>query len=433
MEGEQDLSQDSQRKRDIPLMTADLIQDYERLYLLNEEMMQRRYPLYRQLHETQPAVFWSERLQRWFCIGYAECRDALRDTRLSNEQPPAGLRQLPDEIRELLNESPLLRQANKIMMSRDDPDHARIRLLVNKAFTPRIIERQRPQMQQLVKDLLEQMGRQEQPDFIRDFAMPFPILIIAAMIGLSPDEIDLDQIKRWSDGGADFIGKGSDNLEDLFGMAMTAVEFNEYLLPYIEARRQQPKDDLLSALIQAEAQGDKLSMDEVIANVFLLLAAGNETTTNLLGNGLWTLFHHRDQLERLQEQPELIEAAVEEILRYESPSQLSGRRVKVDLEIAGQQLKADQIISCVIGAAHRDTAQFTDPDRFDITRKENRHIAFGIGSHYCLGAPLARLEAQVALPLLLARYPAIALADPYAHWRKNPVFLGLESLPVTLG
>jgi hypothetical protein len=412
-------------------MTTAVIQEYELLYALDEAMMQRRYSLYRQLHETQPRIFWSERLQRWICTRYAEIKAALRDPRLSNEQPSSALQQLPEEIRNALTlENPLFRQANKIMMSRDDPDHARLRSLVSKAFTPRVIELQHPRMQQLARDLLERMGQQEQPDFIRDFATPFPIMIIAAMIGI-PCE-DSGQIKRWSDAGADFVAKGAENLETLFGIAVTASEFNEFLHPYIEARRKQPQDDLLSAFIRAESRGDTLSVDELVANTFLLLAAGNETTTNLLGNGLWTLLNHRDQLELLREHPEFIDAAVEEILRYESPSQTTGRRAQTALEIAGQHISPDEVVTCVLGAANRDPEQFTDPDCFTIARQDNKHIAFGLGPHYCLGAPLARLEAQIALPLLLERYPAISLASTHAHWRKNPTFLGLEHLPVTL-
>jgi cytochrome P450 len=351
--------------------------------------------------------------------------------RLSNEQPPAALKKLPEEIRASLDaDVPLLRQANTIMISRDDPDHARLRALVNKAFTPRMIERQRPQMEQLAHKLLDHMEQREQPDFIRDFATPFPIMIIAAMIGI-PDE-DLDQIKRWSDAGADFLGKATDTLEIFYMMAATAIEFNEYLRPYLEARRKIPQEDLLSAFLQPDEGADRLSLDEMIANTFLLLAAGNETTTNLLGNGLWALFKHPDQLGRLREHPELIEPAVEEMLRFESPSQITSRRARIDLEIAGERIGPDESIMLVLGAAHRDPAQFVDPDQFDIGRQENRHIAFGLGPHYCLGASLARLEAQITFPILLKRYPAISPRSSRALWRKNPIFLGIETLPVAL-
>jgi len=417
---------------EVSLMATDYITDFEELMLLDEAAMARRYDIYRHAREAGP-IFWSERLQRWYCTHFVLVRDGLRDPRLSNENPPAFLRQLPDDVRATLSlENPLFRQFHKIMMSRDDPDHARLRALVNNAFTPRSIEQQRPLMERLTRDLLVAMETMEQPDFIRDFAIPFPIMVIARMIGI-PYE-DLGQIKHWSDMGADFLASAGDSTELLMNTAAIALEFNAFLHPHLEARRRQPQDDLLSALIQAEAQGDRLDEDELIANVFLLLAAGNETTTNLLGNSLWTLLNHRDQLDLLRAQPGLIEAAVEEMLRYESPSQLSGRRVKDDMVLAGQRVSADATVVFMIGAANRDPAQFADPESFLIARKDNKHIAFGMGPHYCLGAPLARLEAQVTLPILLDTYPALRLANESepARWRKNPTFLGLEQVPIRL-
>lgn len=410
-------------------MTVDYIHDYERLFLLDDEMMQQRYTIYRHVQDGQ-RIFWSERVQRWFCTRYTDVREALRNPQLSSENLPAVLGKLPAEIRQALDqENPLLKQARTIMIARDDPDHARLRSLVNKAFTPRMIERQRPQITRLAHDLLDKMEQQEQPDFVRDFAAPLPIMVIAAMIGILYD--DLEQIKQWSDIGADFLGRTAD-LNILLQMAVAANEFNAYLHPHIEKRRQQPEEDLLSAFILAEAQGDKLTEDETIANVFLLLAAGNETTTNLLGNGLWTLLKHPDQLARLQKHPEMIETAVEEIVRFESPAQLTGRIAKTAVEVAGQRIEAGQNVTLILGAANRDPAQFADPDSLDVGRQDNRHIGFGLGAHYCLGAPLARLEAQVTLPILLARYPRIQLVNEQARWRKNPLFLGLESLPITL-
>ncbi|WP_220199052.1 cytochrome P450, partial [Ktedonospora formicarum] len=334
-------------------------------------------------------------------------------------------------IRSSLNDdNPLFRQANKIMMSRDDPDHARLRMLVSRAFTPRMIERQRPFIERISHDLLDQMEHQEQPDFIRDFAIPLPIMVIAALIGI-PYEA-MGQLKQWSDAGADFLGKPTDTMEVFFHMASAAIEFNAFIRPHLEERRRQPKDDLLSGLINAEARGDTLTEDELIANVYLLLAAGNETTTNLMSNGLWALLTHPDQRELLCQRPELITSAVEEILRFESPSQITGRHTKEAIEIAGQSIGPDQSIMLVLGMANRDPRQFTNPDHFDIQRQENKHIAFGLGGHYCLGAPLARLETQITLPIVIKRYPYLSLASHKGHWRKNPTFLGFETLPVTL-
>ncbi len=412
-------------------MTTNLIEDFGRLFLLDAELMDRRYVLYRQLQDTLD-VFWCEPLQRWVCLRYADGKSILRDTRFSSEQMPSVLRFLPNEMRSALDmENPLFRQANKIMMSRDDPDHARLRALVNKAFTPRMVELQRPRIERLARSLLDDLEKRPDPDFIRDFAVPLPMLVIAALIGI-PCE-DLEQLKRWSDTGADFLGKTTNTSETFFQMAVTASEFNDFLRPYLEERRRVPQEDLLSACIQAEMQGERLSEDELIANMFLLLAAGNETTTNLLGNGLWTLLGHPEQWQLLRQQPDLIEAAVEEILRCEGPSQVTGRMTKTEVEIAGQRIGAGQSVMLLLGAMNRDPAQFAEPDTFLLTRQDNKHLAFGLGPHYCLGAPLARLEAQVALPLVWERYPALRLAEQRAHWRQNPTFLGLECLPVFLG
>ncbi|GER90362.1 hypothetical protein KDW_45240 [Dictyobacter vulcani] len=333
-------------------MNVDYMDNLEQLLLLDEEMMQRRYEIFRQVQNNQ-RVFWSEKLQRWIFTGYTDTREALRDARLSSEQLPAVLKKLPAEIRDTLDtDNPLLRQANKIMMSRDDPDHARLRLLANKAFTPRMIEHQRPLLQRLTQELLDQMEQQKQPDFIRDVAIPLPIMVIAVMIGIPYES--LGQIKQWSDAGADFLGKPTDTIEVFFRMAGAALEFNEYIQPHLAERRRQPKDDLLSAFIAAESQGDKLSEDELIANIYLLLAAGNETTTDLLGNGLYSLLKHPEQLALLRQRPELSDAAVEEILRFESPSQITGRHTKSDIEIAGQHIPGDQSIMLLLGMANRD-------------------------------------------------------------------------------
>lgn len=413
-------------------MINDDIQNLEKLMFLDEALLQQRYAIYQRLL-TGERIVWSERLRQWILPHYADVKAAINDQRLSSEPAPANYRKnrAPDPL-PLPPDHPLFRQAGKIMMSRDDPDHARIRSLVHKAFSARAIAQQRTLIQELTGATLQLMEQQARPDFIRDVAIPLPITIIAAMIGL-PIE-DREQLKRWSDAGADFLTQVADPTTAFMRMAQTAVEFNAYLRPHLEERRLHPREDLLSALLLAEMQGDRLTEDELVANVFLLLAAGNETTTNLLGNSIWTLLSHPEQTALLRQQPALIDSAVEEILRYQSPSQATGRRVTHPMKVAGQSLEPNMTIMLLLGAANRDAAQFADPDTFTITRTGNKHLAFGLGPHYCLGAPLARLEAHVILPLILDRYPHLRLMDEDEppHWLKNPTFLGLSSLPLAL-
>jgi cytochrome P450 len=384
------------------------------------------YPTYHRLRERDP-IHPLPALNLWFLTRYADVQTVLRDTRFSSESSaddPNLFRNLRESGGEL---GPLARTMLHWMPLRDPPHHTRLRHLVNKAFTPRQIEAMRPRIASIVDRLLEPMLEVGRMDFVRDFAHPLPVIVIAEMLGVPV--ADQAELKQWSDDMAlalDPLQVGARRAEgDRAALAMRGL-FERVA----EERRRAPRDDLLSALLAAEEQGDRLSMDELLATCVLLLFAGNETTTNLLGNGLLALLRNPDQLALLQEDPSLVRAAVEELLRYDSPLQFAARLVKQDVEIDGRTLVAGQRAVLLLGSANHDPAEFSDPDRLDIRRHDQRHVAFGFGMHFCLGAGLARAEAQIALDTLARRLPGLRLAADPPVRRPSIALRGLSSLPV---
>ena len=400
--------------------------------LLSPEVLADPYPLYHQLRSLDP-VHWNPRPAFWVVTRYADVQTALRDQRLSAARIPAFMNELPAPLRQVME--PLGHFSSCQMLFSHPPDHTRLRGLVNKAFTPRMVEQQRPTIERTVDQLLDAVQDAGRMDVIRDLAYPLPVIVIAEMLGMP--HADRDRFKRWSDDLVAVIGTFS-TAPDIVQRAQrareTLRELTEYFHELFEQRRRQPGDDLISALLAAEERGDMLNEEELDANVMLLLAAGHETTTNLIGNGLLALLQHPDQLQKLRDDPALVERAVEELLRYNSSIQGTVRLATEDLELGGKQIRAGQFVVLLLGAANRDPAQFSDPDRLDVTRDEDRHLAFGLGIHFCLGAPLARLEAQIAFAGLLQRFPRLQLAggaEWQAEWHENFFFRGLTSLPVT--
>ena len=380
------------------------------------------YPIYRRLLSETPISMMHGGLM---LTRYADVLPALRDPRL------LAARITPSEA--WLAETglgPLFHAHSKMMLFSDPPDHTRLRSLVNKAFTPRVVENMRPHIQQIVDDLLDRVQDTGQMDLIEDLAYPLPVTVIAELLGIPLDR--REQFRHWSDHIAAFIGGTSAPEEQMLRNALqTVLEMTEYFRAVAAELRVNPRDDLLSALALAEEQGDRLHEDELVANCILLLVAGHETTTNLVGNGVLALLKHPEQLQRLKDDPALIGTAVEEFLRFDSPVQGTSRMAGVDFEIGGQQLVAGQHVSLMIGAANRDPAQFPDPDRLDIGRRENRHLSFSHGAHFCLGAPLARMEGRIAIGTLIQRMPRLELATETLEWRDNFTLRGVKALPVT--
>ena len=385
------------------------------------------YPLYRRLREKDP-IHHSRLEDLWVLTRYEDIDAVLRDPRFSaDDRNVKGY----EANRRKMIAAGLIEGRDEVpsMLRMDPPDHTRLRSLVSKAFTPRAIESLRPRVEELVGGMLDEAEARGELDIVKDLGVPLPIIVIAELLGIPAE--DREHFKRWSDGVARGLNANTNEQVRIAGAA--SKELLEYLEPIARQRRAQPREDLLSSLLAAEESGDKLSMDEVFATVTLLLVAGNETTTNLIGNGMLALLQHPSELRRLHDHPELIDGAVEELLRYDSPVQATSRIVKEELEFAGHKMNRGAQVILHLGAANRDPAQFPDPNLLDIGRAENRHLAFSHGLHFCLGAPLARLEGQVAIGQLAARFPAMRRRPIDLEWTDNIILHGIKSLPVKLG
>jgi pimeloyl-[acyl-carrier protein] synthase len=316
------------------------------------------------------------------------------------------------------------------MLFTDPPDHTRLRTLVSKAFTPRVVETMRPHIQALVDDLLDRAAARGGMDVIAELAYPLPVTVISELLGV-PRE-DADRIKQWSGDLARALDAIATPVEpDVIVRGRQASRaIRHRFADLIAQRRGEPRADLLSALVAAEEAGDRLSEEELMATCVLLYVAGHETTVNLIGNGLLALLRHPAQWERVVADPSVVPAAVEELLRYDGPVHRVGRIATVDVELGGRLIPAGSLVVGLPGAANRDPAHFPDPDRLDVGRRPERHLAFGWGIHICLGAPLARLETQVALRSLAARWPRLALATDRPEWRAGITLRGLAALSV---
>jgi cytochrome P450 len=315
------------------------------------------------------------------------------------------------------------------MIQSDPPGHTRLRMLLNKVFTPAEVDRLRSRIEVLVGELLDRVQPDGRMDAINDFAYPLPVTVLCEILGVPVDR--RDQIGTWT-ANVNRTVSGTCPLNECADQAQSSVlEMRAYFAELVEQRREQPRDDLLSLLVAAEEAGDKLSMDELQTTVVMLISAGHETTTSLIGNGLLTLLQHPDQLRQLRENPDLMSAAIDEILRYESPLQRQTRRVAEDAEFGGRQIRKGQMVSVLLGAANRDPSVFSDPDRFDIRREDNKHIAFGFGIHSCLGRFLSRLEGTIAFDAILRRFPKLQLETEEIKWQHHVAVRCVESLPVS--
>lgn len=356
----------------------------------------------------------------WFLTRYDDVVAALRDPALGRE-----VDRLPEHLREQhrFEGEELMAMVDRHMLNADPPDHTRLRRLVSKAFTPGRIRDLEPRIAEIADDLAGGLG--EEADLIHDYALPIPVTVIAELLGVPVD--DLDAFRSMIDG---FLRPETPEAGMAAGMAMI-----QYINTAIDLRTEDPGDDLLSALIHLEEEGDRLDRAELMSMVNLLVIAGHETTVNLIGNGMLELLRHPEQLAALRSEPALIDTAIEEMIRYNGPVETPFPRFVYDeTSIRGVTIPAGDMVIPVLAAANRDPEVFPDPDRFDITRTPNKHVGFGFGIHYCLGAPLARLEARVAIPTLLDRFPSIELGADPAELVWNPGFFlrGLRSLPVRL-
>jgi cytochrome P450 len=394
--------------------------------LLAPEVVWDPYTYFARLREIDP-VHWNERWGGWLVTRYDDVVRAFRDPeRLSSDRMAHFVRELSPYDQERL--SILIRYFSRWLVFTDPPYHTRVRMLVNKAFTPTSVERLRPRVREIVHELVDRVEGKGRMAFIREFAFHLPVIVISEYMGV-PSE-DREQVKEWSDETSRIFFIRADDPERRERSQAGLIKLLEYFEPLIHDRRRNPRDDLISALVQAEERGDLLSHDELLATCTVLLFAGHETTTNLLANGLLALLQHRDQWDLLRQNPTLVRSAVEELLRYDGPVKATFRWAKVDVEMEGKTIRAGDRMLLVLASANRDPAKFTNPDDLDITRNPNPHVAFGHGIHICLGAPLARVEAQEAFGALVERLPQLRLSDQELRYHPTLVSRALEELYV---
>lgn len=393
-------------------MTEITINDF-----ISQETKRDPHTFYTRLRSEEP-LYYVEGMNAWVLTRYEDALSLLKDPRfikdyrkiVQSEHEQGALQEMASNIN------------MRNMLMADPPDHTRLRSLVSKAFTPRMIEQLRPRIQQITDELLDAVQEQGKMDLIPDFAYPLPITVISEMLGIPVK--DRPKFRTWTQGIINGQEEARSSLEAFFG----------YIKTLLDEKRVHPGNDLISHLIQVEENGDQLDENELISMIFLLIVAGHETTVNLLGNGTLALLQHPDQLQLLQRDPSLIPSAVEELLRYTAPVSLSDERwAGEDIMLHGKLIRKGEMVVAALISANADPQQFPAGDTLDITRRENQHLAFGKGIHYCLGAPLARLEGQIAFSTLFRRLPNLQLAsDPeQLTWNSNSMLRGLKSLPLT--
>jgi cytochrome P450 len=398
------------------------------LSLLRPGVFKDPYATYHHLRAEDP-VRWEFLLGAWLVTRYDDVAAALRDPRCGATPAADGLLSLlPEWLRAELH--PLARALSAELLLNNPPAHTRLRTAMHRAFTPHLIERLRPAVQRIADQLIDAGLRIGRMDVMRDLAGPLPLAVLCELLGIP--EQDRDRFIDWSDSISAFISGGAAG-EAFHERARSAAEAERAMRAYVaglcQKRRAHPGDDLLSALASGDA-GERLTEDEILGNCLMLLRAGHRNVANLIGNGMLALLRHQDQLRLLRHDPSLIENAVEEVLRYDSPVHLAVRRTTGPISLGGRRIGVGQTLYLMLGAANRDPARFPNPDTFDISRSGARHLALGHGIHYCLGAALARLEAAIMITTLLRRVPAIRLAGGFVEEREPTTLRGLMALPV---
>ncbi|MBM3489885.1 MAG: cytochrome P450 [Alphaproteobacteria bacterium] len=384
------------------------------------------YPTYRRLREHAPIV-WSEELKGWLVTGYDTAQQVLKHDHASVEKLAPYMAHISEEERREV--APVNRLLADWMVFNDPPRHSRLRATFGRAFLPHEVERMRPRVRRVVSGLIDVLKGREEIEFIRDFAFPLPAYVITDLFGIAQREAPL--LRDWSNDLARFVFRAPASRERNRRASAAAVEMSAFFRRHVEARRgQPPQGDLMDLLLQASEGPDALSLDELNATLVFLLFAGHETTMNLLANGLYWLLRRPAAMARLKAEPALVTRAVEEFLRFEGPAHTMVRLAAVDFAVAGQAIAKGERLFISLGAADRDPARFADAENLDIARRGNQHIAFGFGIHFCLGAPLARLEAQEAFGQLLRRFASFEMTGGEPEWHEGLVVRGMRSLPL---
>ncbi len=396
--------------------------------LFSPEMREDPFPLYDKLRATDP-VYWSEKHQAWILTSFDAVVVGLNDLRLSSDRA-----QLFEQMAGAPELKPLFSFLSKRMILADPPTHTRLRGLVSKSFTPHVVEAMRPHIQQLVDGLLDGIQSKGKMDFVADFAFPLPATVIAETLGLPPE--DRDKIKKWSDEFVAFFSTHPANVtvEQYRRSLVSMNEMVDYFRSRLPGIRAGTRACVMKLMEEAEHQeGDKLTEEELFANANLMLIAGHETTTGVLTNGLLSLLKSPDQMRKLLDDPGLLPNAIEEFLRHDGPVQFTNRVAREDVTIGGKTIRKGQLVFLFIAAANRDPAHFPNPSQLDITRKDHKHVSMGQGHHFCLGAPLARLETQIAFSTVLRRLPNMRLESGKVVYRENFNLHCPVSLPIAFG
>ena len=391
-------------------------------HLLDPDVLANPYPLYRRL-QTEDPVHWDPYLHAWVVSRYADVVTVLQ--RFSAARTPS-----PEQLTALgLPElNPIAQVLVRQMLFMDAPSHTRLRALAAAAFTPSRAEALRSHIQDIVDGLIDAVLPRGRMEVISDLADLLPATVTAELMGVPL--ADRDQLKVWSKDFSEMLGNFQHNPGRGALMLKTIEEMTAYFRVRLREQERQPREGVIQALMSAEIDGDRLSEEEVIANSIITMTGGQETTTNLIGNGLLSLLRNPEELELLRADSAMLPSAIEELLRFESPIQYTTRLAPGDVELGGKPVRKRQAVVALMGAANRDPEHFPDPDRLDIRRRDNRHVAFGWAAHYCFGAPLARIEGQIAFSTVLSRVPDLALEPGPLVWRRNMAFRGLEALPV---
>ena len=393
-------------------------------HLLDPEVLANPYPLYQRLR-TEAPVHWDPFLHAWVVTRYADVVRVLHDFSADRTPTPEQLERM-----NLSAISPIAAVMVKQMLFLDTPAHTRLRSLASSAFTPARVRVLRSHIQQIADTLIDaaMAAQPGQMDIIAEFAEPLPAIVTAEMLGVPIR--DHRKLKDWTAVFAEMLGNFQHNPDHVPKVLRALEEMLEYFRERVRELRAHPREGLINSLLTAEINGDRLTEEEVIANSIVTMVGGQETTTNLIGNGLLTLLRHPAEMQRLRDDPELIPFAVEELLRYESPSQHTARLARTDVELGGRKIRKRDAVIAVMGAANRDPERFPDPDRLDLARTDNRHLAFGWAAHFCFGAALARIEGQVSFETILRRIPRLSLEQRPLQWRTNLGLRGLVALPV---
>ncbi len=396
----------------------------------SEEFRNNPYPVYEFLRVHDPVHRTRGWKSDWLLTRYEDVRTVLRDSRFAVDDMANRLREKSQFFKRTqgFDFSHLHNLIQHWLFAINPPDHTRLRRLVSKAFSVGTIEGVRPMVQELTDSLLEELQPAGKMDLISEFACPLTVSIISTLLGVPKK--DHKKLKAWAQDSI-FLFDALISVEFYKHLDTIALEFTNYFKDLIRERRHHPRSDLISMLVAAEEEGDSLSEEEIIGLCVSLFTAGEETTLDLLGNGTVTLLHHPHELEKLQQNPSIIPSAIEELLRYESPVQYFPRLAREDVIIGGKTIRAGERISCGLGSANRDPDKFPDPDKLDLTRKNNEHVAFGSGIHQCLGAMLARVEGQIAIPALFSWLPELDLMTTQLKRRENIGLRGFSALPVS--